>query len=651
MYLYGDSTESPLRSNFLEFLRGAVDFGVYVLLADARIADGKREIVDLERRAAEEIARLEGLEDIAARAISKAPCGAPDSATSRCAQELGRLTHAAIEGAIAEVRASLTRSIADVHAKENAERDGCFKALERLLMTNETWDAIVDRRAVLRVDTVPPTYAARTGGISGSGLAWLIDLGIPDGHVFSQVVRLERLAPQIEVAVPDLAGWLKKEVKAKALRFDRLCLAEIFMDDDILRAKLRLEPGSETGFDMEVQEDVPVGQPRVRMARVGTKDVQLDGPFDVRAEDEPALIALGAKLREALEELVPRRLVEATFDDAPFHRYAQLRSIVERLVAEMAPQVREISAHSLSPTELVVKRLLADDRREEVFVSKASLRERISLLPPSSRGVFDALGLTPALPAAATASPAPPVATPAVPKVESEVATPPVPVVAPRPVPVPASARPAPAREPSSNGAESRPSLDIVLIEDDESAPKLPLSTAVTPAPPPVARAKPPVPPSRGAPTTGAPPPASARQATKSTTDGIVAAIQDIQAIQNRGENELAYQQYAHLFGSDPFASCSAEVQRQALRLMIKTEPNEMTEPAKRAYRAAIDRLNLLVAALDDPADYELLGICQLRVDDTAAASATFATGLALERKRDPGSELCENLTRRVHST
>src|SRR5690349_4944455 len=120
MYLFGDSTESPLRTNFLEFLRAAMDFGVYVLLSDARIGEGKREVVDLERRATEETARLEGLEDVAASAIAKATIGAAESATARCAAELGRVTHAAVESAIAEVRASLARQIADVQARENA---------------------------------------------------------------------------------------------------------------------------------------------------------------------------------------------------------------------------------------------------------------------------------------------------------------------------------------------------------------------------------------------------------------------------------------------------------------------------------------------------------------------------------------------------
>jgi hypothetical protein len=142
-----------------------------------------------------------------------------------------------------------------------------------------------------------------------------------------------------------------------------------------------------------------------------------------------------------------------------------------------------------------------------------------------------------------------------------------------------------------------------------------------------------------------------ARAARNSTTDGVTATLQDIQALTSRGEVGLAYESYAHLFASDAFISCRSEVQRNALRAMVKgPAADPLPDAARRAHRTALERLNALVSAHDDPADYELLGICQLVLEETAAASATFATGLALERKRDPGSELCENLMRRVAS-
>src|SRR5207248_2719364 len=52
-YLYGDSTPSPLKSNFLEFLRDDIDFGVFALLADDRIRLGREQVESLRQKADE----------------------------------------------------------------------------------------------------------------------------------------------------------------------------------------------------------------------------------------------------------------------------------------------------------------------------------------------------------------------------------------------------------------------------------------------------------------------------------------------------------------------------------------------------------------------------------------------------------------------
>jgi len=64
--------------------------------------------------------------------------------------------------------------------------------------------------------------------------------------------------------------------------------------------------------------------------------------------------------------------------------------------------VQEIAWRSRSATELVLKRLLADDRREEIFVTKVELTKKFEPLPQNLRRVFDPLGLSdePASPAA-----------------------------------------------------------------------------------------------------------------------------------------------------------------------------------------------------------------------------------------------------------
>jgi Tfp pilus assembly protein PilF len=60
--------------------------------------------------------------------------------------------------------------------------------------------------------------------------------------------------------------------------------------------------------------------------------------------------------------------------------------------------------------------------------------------------------------------------------------------------------------------------------------------------------------------------------------------------------------------------------------------------------------LKALIAAEDQPGDYELLGLCEVRAGDEAAARKTFQRGLDLERARDPQSPLCGQLMKWVAS-
>jgi hypothetical protein len=43
-----------------------------------------------------------------------------------------------------------------------------------------------------------------------------------------------------------------------------------------------------------------------------------------------------------------------------------------------------------------------------------------------------------------------------------------------------------------------------------------------------------------------------------------------------------------------------------------------------------------------------MLGICHLMLGHEQAASAIFKAGLAIERARDPGSDLCGELMKRI---
>ena len=107
---------------------------------------------------------------------------------------------------------------------------------------------------------------------------------------------------------------------------------------------------------------------------------------------------------------------------------------------------------------------------------------------------------------------------------------------------------------------------------------------------------------------------------------------------------------YRELFSGPDFQQNRPEDQRQAMKLMVLTKglPKPPTETMLAAFRSALVPLTELVSTFGEPADHEMLGLCHLALGHEQAASAIFKAGLAIERGRDPGSDLCGELMKRI---
>jgi hypothetical protein len=132
--------------------------------------------------------------------------------------------------------------------------------------------------------------------------------------------------------------------------------------------------------------------------------------------------------------------------------------------------------------------------------------------------------------------------------------------------------------------------------------------------------------------------------------EALVQAIKDIVARAKEGDLDGSYRGYRELFADPAFKTHRVEDQRQALKLMIlkKGAPEPPTPAMVEAHAAAIERLTELVSAHNEPADYELLGVCHVVVGNEESASNIFKAALVIERERDPSSPLCGSLMKRV---
>jgi len=429
-----------LQINFIDFLRDALEFGVQVLLADQRIRETRAEALALQKKADQEAERLEKLGGVLTMAIEGAPAGDADSHTARCAQAIVKSAGDLVRAEVEKVRSALTSELSKVDGKMATERAACARALETLLLKHDLPDTTLG----LTLHAIGGTrYGARLRGTTPFGVDSVIDIDIPSSSLFAHVVRVDRVLERLEVQAPESVGLLHKEVRMRSHRLERHHVAELTIGTTESTLKLRAAPeGAGAGYDITLRAEPP----HVRLMRVGERDEPTGPHFDVVDADAVKLQTLYEKLAAAAGDIVKSRkaLVDAMVDGQPLRQHERPAELVERLVASMAPVVQEIAWRSLSPSELVLKRLLSDDRREEIFVAKAELKRKLEPLPEHLRRAFDPLGLDSGPSAGAESPPRRGRSIPPGPPPAVKGATPPVGQPIPRPhAPTPASGQPA----------------------------------------------------------------------------------------------------------------------------------------------------------------------------------------------------------------
>jgi len=573
-FLYGDSTPSPLRSNVLEFFRDALDCSVVLLQADLHIKEGNDKIKNLRSVADAERSRLETFIGAVARATRQASSEIPESPTLRAALRLEKQLSDTHQRFADEVKDKLAADIAALEAEELATRENCTKALATLLSLQAPPDAGTTVSLVLQPTG---TYDGTLLGAADFGLDWTFELSTSESDLWSSTVRVERVMSQLEIRAPQLAGWISKEVKIRPQRLERYSVTELTDDNDTVVVKLKAE-GADFGFELELESS---GLAIKRATRTGPKDDASVGPFEVHADDAKLVAELVEKLLSAANDLKRENLVAAAVEGgAPFQAQGTYMPFVQKLVAMMAPILREISDRSLTPSELVLRRLLDKDRREEIFIAKSTLREKYTQLPEPMRAVFLPLGLLPPppkLPGSARTSERPPAAT---------ISDKPVPARAELPASRPPPPLPAAARSPSITNPGISPAA---LAQSDAKAEAAKNAD--------------------GAKTDGAAKVESPRPEHQVQSEALGAALRKIVNLSRSGRTDEAYEEYRTLFSSPSFAEYSVDDQRHALRLMAQAKsPAPQSETVLDAHRAAVVRLKALIDTHGDPADHEMLG-------------------------------------------
>jgi hypothetical protein len=204
--------------------------------------------------------------------------------------------------------------------------------------------------------------------------------------LFVPDLRVDRIAEGVEVHAVEAGGWLKKSDKLVPHKLGRYQVARVTVGSYVT-VRLRSGPDANaSGFDVKKHK-----KGEIIIEPVG------DGPareLTIDDRDRPKLQMLVDRLEAAVRLLDSRTgLVSVDIDGKSFAEHPHPRVLAEKMIVACAPTVQRIVKHSRSPGELVLRRLIGDNRREELFVSTAELVQKYEKLPANARDVFAPLQL------------------------------------------------------------------------------------------------------------------------------------------------------------------------------------------------------------------------------------------------------------------
>lgn len=388
MYRFGDGTPFPLRENFIETLVAAVDCCVAVYQVQARIEEHEARVHEARRSAAEEMRRLDALAGLIETALAPLTAHKGDRARAGASEQAAARIY---EGATTIIRNSRStvarkRETAEQEVVPPSVRDALPVALGQFFgrhqLPHTRW------QAHWRADGQAPASAELVGQATRE--LELAFRASPAADSF-----WGRPIPMSELFQGEVTAVIEGEKgRSRGLRLDPMVLTEV-----------QVAPGREA---VVLRESIKRPSPglHIVMARPGEASpvaMQVDKreqargqPFHLDDASAGAMKGAWRALERELPDLLASRdeMVAARLGDRDLPEVEHPAKLAETILLAIAPLVREMRMRSRVPGELILKRDLTVDRREEMFVPRQALWSKLSGLSPRHRQLFEAIGLS-----------------------------------------------------------------------------------------------------------------------------------------------------------------------------------------------------------------------------------------------------------------
>jgi hypothetical protein len=383
-YLYGDGMESPLSINYLDYLRLTLEFSVSVLESQSRVKELYAQAKQKKLVAEHEAKNLDTLQRIVAESLITVESKITAPRAIECAGVLKAITANEIARTKEMIQETLSRDLAHIQDTVVWERAENERRLEKLLLQYD----IPGSEYRVGMSVLDETgYQVELTTRSDLDVDAVILLSVPADHLLSRPIRIDSIDPELSIKIPQNSSWGWKDIKIRPQKLTKEYVASITPRAEGIHMALR------NGFaDSHSGYDIALNDNQVTVTRIARQEV--GEAFALDADDATRLVTFIQTIYASMYTLTSyRRMVkQINIEGVPLSRYTEPETLVRRLLEQAGPVAREIASRSRSPGELILKRVLSDDRREEIFVSVTELKQLYAGLSKHQRKLFIPLG-------------------------------------------------------------------------------------------------------------------------------------------------------------------------------------------------------------------------------------------------------------------
>lgn len=390
-YLYGDSTEAPLKRDFLGLLDNFIETGVEVIKLENTVFNLKDDIRERRRLKNSVLEEMDSFQSTIYEAISVAVSKSKEKENISHYADRSKhfLEKFVIEGK-KEFSDGIRGEIEQLDAKINESKQKNMKTLEPFFMK----DPLPITKKKYTVKATKEGYSAKVVVEYEGDISCVFAINTPGLEFWKKHVRGVDFLRGVSIPARMKKPLLKKEHEPDYISIDYYYLTDLVISGNRLEAVFRknLDVNSERcrlkinldGVDVDVYY---AGENSVE------KNVRATPGLET-ALKTTKLLELGELLEKMTEGLFDKRYaLEGTYlMGIDVFEENIIFDLLERIAEVFAPTVSGIKQHTPADEELSLK--VEDDsgKRGEIYLKKADLREKLARVGKKGDRLLEVLG-------------------------------------------------------------------------------------------------------------------------------------------------------------------------------------------------------------------------------------------------------------------